>query len=293
MCFVGDETVEFVRLSRLDWGFAAERLDTYIVKGVLKTFQASAERAPVERRQNRRAPNQAGPDDDFDILADLGMPRRRPAPARPVVVEAAEEFDPLQELLREAPDEADKDAEPRQEELEDLNLDALFAEENEAADQASDAAPSAQPDHGTQAPVAAAAAAASATTPAPLPTLPDDLPIYDAGSWHFLMKSDNSAVGRIHHIASATSASLKCTCRKHKGCSFMVSMPPALSDRLFQVSQRLHRAPLLEDLEHDMIMWLAAGVTMTAAEHEAASRSLRSERWSVRVRARARADQNP
>ncbi|CAE7188657.1 unnamed protein product [Symbiodinium sp. CCMP2456] len=302
VCFAEGTPVEFVRICRLEWVFAGARLDAYEIRGVQATYEAVAQPEAPQRRQQRQPVQHEDEVAQFDMLEDLlqeHKPARRKQERRQAVapVAAVEEFDPL-ELDRLHV--TDADACPRREELEDMEEDArLFLQGLQGPDDDCDEAEvpeAAVPEVDAVMPTGAGGQIGVGPSvgdvhPQPPPAVPqtvslESLPIFDNGCWHYVRRSDGSSVGRLHHIASAQGASLKATCKLHKGCHCMISLPQLGSERLASVSQRLGRPPQLEDVEMDLVQWLSNGLSMTATQHDDDGREMRATKWHVKVRAK-------
>ncbi|CAE7263478.1 unnamed protein product [Symbiodinium sp. KB8] len=297
-CFAEGTPVEFVRICRLEWVFAGARLDAYEIRGVQATYEAMAEpEAPT--RQQRQPVQHEDEAAQFDMLEDLLQEHRaarRKQARRQVVapVAAVEEFDPLE---RDRLDVTDADARPRPEELEDMEADAkLLLQGLQASDDDCEVAEAAVHEVGAVMPTDAggqigAGPSVGDVHPQPPPTVPqrvnlESLPIFDQGCWHYVRRSDGSSVGRLHHIATAQGACLKATCKLHKSCHNMISLPQLGSERLASVTQKLGRAPQLEDIEMDLVQWLSNGLGMTATQHDDDGRQMRATKWDVKIRAK-------
>ncbi|CAE7945648.1 unnamed protein product [Symbiodinium necroappetens] len=304
MCYVDLRPVEMLRVTLLDWEFEASfaRLDTY---RIVKTgTQISVEAAPEAPADDVVQPAPAaaaavGEAVFVDLLADMEANRRHQGSQhsrkkRQRVVQAVlhDEFDPLALAVADFYSAEDGDAHPRQEELEDLedeaNLPNVAVEadiapaaaepdgENMAAEEdrplrQEDVQLEAHPEAQAEAPECQPQYDASR----------DDLPIFDAGCSHFKKRSDETDVGRLHWMRDTI---IKATCKQHRNCACMVEMPPERSARMHAVMARLGRRPLLEDIEGDLIAWLALVSTVTREQHQTAARNLKVQRWNVKVR---------
>ena len=104
---------------------------------------------------------------------------------------------------------------------------------------------------------------------------------FDAGCYHFRERSDQTEVGRLHWMRDTV---IKATCKRHKDCACMIEIPPERSARIQVVTAGLGRRPVLQDIEDDLVAWLTLASAVTREQHQTAGRSLKVQRWNVKVR---------
>ena len=277
LCFIGHEQVEFVRFTFLEWTLSHGRLDTYLILRTAAVYEASPAREPADlRRQRRAGAALENGVDNIDLFDGFAEDEEEPAPMPDPGI--AEEYDPLDELLQEAEapeDLEDAAAQVQPEERDNMSLEA-------GSDQDDDEDVGADPmnlDALSQPPQPPQAASADNEDV----QRQEPLPIYDAGFWRFRSRANNSEVGRLMYLGAMA---LKAECRKHKSCSSIVSMPGQGTERLRGIRGRLGRDPLMADIEGDLVQWLSTAETSSAAEHASASRTMKSERWMMKLRNR-------
>ena len=295
MCFTSansDETVEVLKLSVLGWSVTDGRLDHYLIKNVdmQRQFQVQAGPVPSSDRP-RRDCLEAEPSDELDLLEDLlDRPVRQRAAATAAAARVAavddvhnlpsediiileEEFDPL-DVLR-AQEECAQEALPLDEELHDQREDEeLLAQLDLDVPRNPDERPAGAVNLQEEVQLGIFGLDAA-------PANMSGLPIVDVGSGHFRKRNSNEDVGRLHFVGAST---VKATCKIHKQCICMISMPAQGTARYSSVVSRMGREPVMNDIEQDLVHWLAAGVGSEAARHDEVGRSLRSEKWFVKVR---------
>ncbi|CAE7364228.1 unnamed protein product, partial [Symbiodinium necroappetens] len=297
MCFVDEVPAEYTRITQVEWTFAGVRLDSYLLGSLGKTYEVLAEpEQPEHVDANRGNEHVAGDSSDFDILADLAASRPRAAKPKSVLKKS-------RPVLADATlGQGDGDAAPRAEELQDMEADhRLFSAAPGDADGDLERDVAEDADDGPGHPVHDVNAAASSSSVAnahaqvgnPVEAQPRQLglegnpaEIYDDGCWHYRRTSDGSSVGRLHHIASSAGPSLKATCKLHRSCYNMISLPLQGQNRsrFETTSARLGRPPIIEDVEKDLVSWLASGLHQDAQQHEQTAREIRSQLWDVKVR---------
>ena len=279
LCFVENEQVELVRFTFLKWSLSHGRLDTYLVTSAAAEYEIVPPFG--RRRQGERRGRRALHDDfgGFDIFEDHDDDEEHLAP-HPQDPRINEEYDPLDELRELAEHlggdaaEADEAAQVQPEERED-------ADEDQLPGGTADNEPGfADEDNGESAQEIALGAVKLARRP-DSEAAPSGQGIYDAGSWHFRSRADGSDIGRISQLGAM---SLKAVCQKHRSCSCIIGFPSAGSQRMVDITHRLGRAPIMADIEADLIAWLAEAEATTGVQHDAAGRTLRSESWRIKVR---------
>ena len=301
MCFLhgASSPAERARITLLSWTFAEARLDTYRVDEPGQQFEIIAGREAARPPAALQQESDDGGDDlddndDTDLLEELeaaqarkrrrtagpaAAGRRRPHGQRRMLPDA-EAFDPLQAMIQEGTDGADAAAQPVLEELDEIE-DA----EQAAASVAEDVQQQQEEEDAQQQPQQRQEAASSSDprTDQPRAAVFDirSSPIFDSGCWHFRKREGNASVGTLHQVTAVT---VKATCKLHRSCACMVSMPPTNSERLRKTTARLGRPPTAEDLQNDLIEWLAAGCATDARQHDIAGRRMRAEKWAVKVR---------
>ncbi|CAE7579859.1 unnamed protein product, partial [Symbiodinium sp. CCMP2592] len=302
MCFTSansDETVEVLKLSVLGWSLTEGRLDRYLIKDVDMQRQFQVQAAPLPRSDKPRMDRlEAESSEELDLLEDIldrprpsAIPVRQPAAATAAADHVAavddvndvhnlpsediiileEEFDPL-EVLRAQEEECAQEALPLDEELHDQN------EEEELLAQLDHNVPGNPGEAGAVNVEEEIQLGMLGLDAAPHANI-SSLPIVDVGSWHFRTRNNNEDVGRLHLVGQST---IKATCKIHKQCICMISMPTHGTARHSSVVSRMGREPVMVDIEQDLVHWLAAGVGSDAANHNEVGRSLRSEKWFVK-----------
>ena len=186
-------------------------------------------------------------------------------PAEPADAASSDwlEIDPLQALIAQVLP-IDAAAIPLADELDDGSADDVDHNVD-----AADADPQChRPDHDS--------APAVAPQPEPAPdAAPAALRIQRRAGWHFF--SGDQDVGWLHHLGTD---SIKATCKLHKKCSCVVSMPPEGSVR----EQKMARRPSFEDISNDLTIWLDSGLDLDELQHAETARVLKRDKYAMKVR---------
>ena len=141
-------------------------------------------------------------------------------------------------------------------------------ENNQMGDEDDDAAPDLVGDERQLDNLAGRAAAAPAAAEA--------LRIHDDGRWHF-MTADHTEVGWLHHLGGN---SIKATCKLHKSCTCVISLPNEGSRR----AEKLGGIPSFDVIAADLVGWLDAGLDVEHNEHMNLATTLKKDKWHMQVR---------
>ena len=277
-CFVDDEPVELLRLTCLEWTLddAAPRLDRHRVHQLGRQFEVKADPEPPPPRASRLREPQADLDLFDDFRPNPSSRRARAAAVPGPTVAIQDEVLDAQEAGNEG-GVVDLAAVPQPEEYLDVEDHGDDADAEVAAEE-----PSRPSSNSSSSAAGQMIVDASIFERQALPEV--SLPIYDAGSWNFRCKAGDREAGRLHQIGTTT---LKATCKFHRQCVCMITIPGPGTQRLAAITATLGRAPTLHDLEGDLVRWLADGLqSANGAHHDDAGRLLRSEKWHVKLRTR-------